>query len=368
MNTPRFVHNNGGMLEIDFAAVAGNWRRLSRLAKTADCAAVVKADAYGLGALPVASHLIEAGCRHFFVASLDEAVRLRDGLAERIKGRVIYILNGVMNAAEATEAAVPGMVPVLNHPDGVALWRQTAKYRQQRLPAALHVDTGMNRLGLSEAELSQLRVSPDGLDGLDIILLISHLACADQIDHPLNRVQLDRFSRWRRRWFPNVPASLANSAGILAGPEYHFDLVRPGATLYGVNPIEDSFPNPMRPVLRLSAGILQIREVVAGDSVGYGASHCFQKPARLATVGLGYGNGLPRSLSECGQAKIGGRWHKLLGRVSMDSCCIDITDLPPEAAHPGDQVVFLDADYDINNMAQQANIIAYELLCHLGKA
>jgi alanine racemase len=278
----------GAVLEIDLGAVTANWRLLARRAAPAQCAAVVKANAYGLGAAPVAKALAAAGCRLFFVATLDEAIALRAALGPEPE---IAVFNGPF-AGTAPEFAAHGLIPVLNEPGQIEAWKTQAP-----APAILHVDTGMSRLGLSAREFAALG---DDLRKCAIPwrAVISHLACADTPDHGLNEQQRARFAAAVQR-IPGIPASLAASSGIFLGPAYHFDFVRPGAALYGVNP-QPGGANPMRQTVRLSGKILQVREIDRGESVGYGAAHVMQKPGRVATVAVGYADGWLRSLSQRG--------------------------------------------------------------------
>lgn len=348
------------VLEIDLAAVVANWRLLAERVGPAECAAVVKADGYGLGAVPVAQALAAAGCRLFFVATLDEGLALRKAAPQACE---IAVLHGPPpnSAAEFAEA---GLVPVLNDPGQVAEWRRIAA-RRGPLPAMLHLDTGMARLGMTPRDFGRLA---DDLCRPSLIrwrALLSHLACADEPDHPLNRAQHARFLAARRRW-PEIPASLAASSGIFLGEDYHFDLVRPGAALYGVNP-QPGQPNPLRQIVRLEARILQIREVDAGQTVGYGATHVAASAARLATVAVGYADGLMRSLSRRGSGRIGGVRVPLLGRVSMDLAVFDVSAVDAEDARPGGLIELLGEDYGVDAAAADAGTIGYEILTALGR-
>lgn len=232
------------------------------------------------------------------------------------------------------------------------------------LPALVQFDTGMARLGLPPAEAAVLAAEPDRLAGVDTQLVMSHLACADEPGHPLNRTQLDRF--WAlRQAFPGVPASLAASSGIFLGADYHFDLGRPGVALYGVNPTPER-PNPMRPVLRLEARILQVRHIDPGESVGYGAAHRASRPTKVATVPIGYADGFLRSSSSRGHFLLNGERAPILGRVSMDLITLDVTDFPEAHAHPGAAVVAIGDARPIDAVAADAGTIGYEFLTGLG--
>jgi len=349
----------GGILEIDLAGIVANWRFLSQLVAPAGCAAVVKADAYGLGASAVAKALAASGCRRFFVATLDEALTLRAALPDPVE---IAVFNGPAPDS-AAEFAAYRLVPVLNDPGQIAEWDQAA--RRGKLPAMLHVDTGMARLGLTLREFERLADDLRRPGAICWRALISHLACADEPDHPLNADQRARFVAARCR-LGGVPASLAASSGIFLGREFHFDFVRPGAALYGVDPRAGA-PNPMRQVVRLNARILQIREVDAGQPVGYGAAHVMPAAGRLATVAVGYADGWLRSLSHRGSGRIGRVRVPLLGRVSMDLAVFDVSAVDPAAARPGCFIELLGEEYGVDAAAADGGTIGYEILTALGR-
>jgi alanine racemase len=350
----------GAILEIDLAGVAANWRALASRVEPADCAAVVKADAYGLGALQVSAVLAAAGCRLFFVAELDEGIALRGALSASCR---IAVLNGPLPGT-AEEFVSHQLVPVLNEPGQIADWEEIAR-RYGGMPAMLHVDTGMARLGLTAREFARLTDELSQQSATRWRGLISHLACADQPAHPLNDLQLARFTSLRRH-FEGLPSSLAASSGIFLGPEFHFDFVRPGAALYGINPQPGS-PNPMGQVIRLKGRILQVREVERGESVGYGATHVMNRPGRLATVALGYADGWRHSLSHRGSGRLGGQRLPLLGRVSMDLVVFDVSTADPALARPGGFIELLDDDYGADAAAADAGTIGYEILTALGR-
>jgi alanine racemase len=352
--------NAGGVLEIDLAGIVANWLYLSRQVAPAACAAVVKADAYGLGARAVAPALAAAGCRRFFVATIDEAVALREALPRSFE---IAVLNGPSPGA-AGEFAARGLIPVLNDPGQIAEWEQAAA-RQGPLPAMLQIDTGMARLGLTTREFERLADDLLRSGAICWRALISHLACADEPGHPLNAQQRARFVAARRR-FGGIPASLAASSGIFLGREFHFDFVRPGAALYGVNPRTDT-ANPMRQIVRLNARILQIRDVDAGQPVGYGATHVMSAAGRLATAAVGYADGWLRSLSHRGSGRIGGIRVPLLGRVSMDLAVFDVSAVDPLVARPGAFIELLGDDFGVDAAAADGGTIGYEILTALGR-
>lgn len=348
----------GAHLEIDLDAIRANWRLLAgRLGRTA-CAAVVKADAYGLGADIVAPALAAEGARQFFVAHLSEAIALRPALPADAE---ILVLNGLPAGAEA-ECDAHGIVPVLNSLARIDAWTALARRNGRVLAAALQVDSGMSRMGLTPAEVETLAGDRSRLEGIAVRLVMSHLACAETPDHPMNRAQLTRFEA-ARRLLPAAPASLANSSGIFLGPDFHFDLARPGAALYGLAPVAGA-ANPMRPVVRLMGRILQVRDIPAGTEVGYGATWTAPRPSRIATVSVGYADGYLRSLSRKATALAGDTPVPLVGTVSMDSVTFDVTDAPH--ATEGGFLQLIGASNPVDALAAQAGTIGYEILTSLG--
>ena len=351
--------STGGVLEIDLAAIAENWRRLgARLAPPATAAAVVKADAYGLGMAQVAPALAEAGCTLFFVATLDEGLALR----RLLPAAEIAVFNGPLPGT-GDDFRQARLVPVLNDLGQIAAWRDAPDTRA--LPAIIHVDTGMARLGLTPADVARLGASPQMLAGLDLRAIMSHLACADEPAHPLNAQQLAAF-RAARALLPRAPASLAASSGIFLGTDYHFDIVRPGVALYGANPTP-GHPNPMAQVVRLKGRILQVRDVDRAATVGYGAAHRMERAGRIATVAVGYADGWLRSSSHRGSAGIAGQRVPVIGRISMDLMTLDVTGIDPALTRPGDFVDLIDDHHGVDAVAAAAGTIAYEILTALGR-
>lgn len=346
-------------LTIDLAALSTNYRLLADRAKPARCAAVVKADAYGLGIEAVALCLHDAGCRVFFVAHLAEGIELRalldDAAAE------IFVFNGLLPGEEDLFHR-HRLCPVLNDLGQIERYSAFGA-RNTPQPAALHLDTGMSRLGLPPRELDILASDLSKLDGVDLRYVMSHLACADTPGHPLNREQLSAFESALPR-LPKSAASLAASSGIFLGPDYHFDLVCPGVALYGVAPLAGE-PNPMKQVINLKGTIIQIRDVDAPRTVGYGATHQFAGPSRVATVAAGYADGYLRSLSGRGTAFIDGITVPIVGRVSMDLITLDITKTPQ--AKLGDFVELIGPHHDVDAIAREAGTIGYEILTGLGR-
>ncbi|MBF0356376.1 MAG: alanine racemase [Alphaproteobacteria bacterium] len=345
----------GAVLTIDLQALADNWRGLKgRLKPGADLASVVKADGYGLGADQVASALAKAGCKSFFVARLDEGIRLRKTLGSQ--GR-IFVLDGPLPGT-AKEFIAHDLTPVLNEAGQISYWASESKGQAK---AALHLDTGMNRLGLPSVELADLQPA---LEACGLCLVMSHLACAEESENPKNAQQLERFNQMRRL-LPPLPASLSNSSGVFLGADYHFDLVRAGVALYGVNPTPD-LPNPMTQVVQLQGKIVQVRDVDLPETVGYGATHRVEAPALIATVGVGYADGWPRALSNRGFGVLGGVRVPLVGRVSMDLITFDVTQAPSHLVKPGGFISLLGDGLTVDDVAETAGTIGYEILTNLG--
>ncbi|HVW74769.1 MAG TPA: alanine racemase [Rhizomicrobium sp.] len=351
-------------LTVRLEALASNYRTYCRLASSCAVAAVVKADGYGLGAGPVATRLADAGCDSFFVARLQEGIALR-AILPRSR---IFVLDG------APSGAVPALIshrliPVLNSLDQIATWSAAASAGRQVLDAVVHVDTGMNRLGLSGDELSVLAAeSVTRLSGLNLVLVMSHLACADDPANRLNSLQLSRF-RQVLAMLPPAPASLAASHGTMLGMEYHFDLVRPGVALYGANPLTyegtgEPAPNPMQSVAVLRARVLQLRRIQLDECVGYGATFRAKRSTALATIGLGYADGFPRALSGKGFAVLNGARVPIVGRVSMDTIVLDVTDMV-EAPRVGDEAELLGERVGLSEVAALAGTNEYEILARL---
>lgn len=348
----------GAELVIDLDALVANWRQIAELVRPAACAGVVKADGYGLGAVAVARALAGAGCETFFVAHPQEGIVLREALP----AAVIYVLHGALPGAEDA-LATHRLVPALSSLPQIAAWQALTEHRGP-LAAVLHVDTGMNRLGLGADDVDALTAEPERLAGIDVRLVMSHLACAEETDHPLNRQQRERFEAARRR-LPAAPASLANSSGVFLGPAYHYDLVRPGIALYGGNPLLNR-PNPIRQVVRLQGRILQVRRVDSSMTVGYGATHRVARPGRIATVSVGYADGYLRALSNKGVGVIGDQRVPVVGRVSMDLITLDVTAVAADRVAPGTLVELIGPAMPLEEVAGRAGTNEYEILTRLG--
>jgi alanine racemase len=345
------------VLTIDLAAIVENWRQLAGRAGPAETAATVKADCYGLGMARVAPALAAAGARTFFAATLEEGAALRALLATAH----IYVLNGVAPAG-APEMRRWHLRPCLNSLEQISTWQQAGAGR----PAALHIDTGINRLGLEPDEVEILMKEPSRLAGIDLALVMSHLACADEPSHPLNRVQRERFGEAvAALGLAATPRSIAASSGLFLGSDFQLDLCRPGAALYGLNPLINH-PNPMRQVIRLEGKIIQTRRVDRGMTVGYGATHSIERPGRIAIVGLGYADGFSRSLGNRGYAVLGGERIPVVGRVSMDLIALDVSATPPGLALPGAAVELIGPHHSVEELAAEAGTNGYEMLTALG--
>jgi alanine racemase len=357
---PTQASRAGAVLTVDLDAVRANWRLLANRVGSAACAGVMKADAYGLGMDAVAPALAREGCRVFFTAHLEEGMRLR-GLVP--PDSTIYVLHGGMPGT-AFDFIEHGLIPVLNDPGQIAEWRACASRLDRELPAALQFDTGMSRMGLAPSDVERLCLDPAQLAGIRPVLVMSHLACADEPDHPLNELQRRRFASLRAR-FPGVAGSLANSSAIFLGSEYHHDLVRPGAALYGINP-HPGRANPLHQPVSLHARIVQVREIGAGDIVGYGARYTADGPRRIATIALGYADGWLRALTNRGRACIDGIEAPIAGTVSMDSITLDVSGIDPARLAPGREVELLGPHQTVDQVALDAGTIGYEVLTRLG--
>ena len=354
----------GGVLTIDLAAIEANWRKLSSITVPVECAAVVKADGYGCGLEQVAAKLAKAGCRTFFVADVAEGRRVRAIARESI----IYVLNGIMPGT-AQSFADASLRPVINSTTELAEWDSFVAAKTWRGGAALHVDTGINRLGITPDEAAAIawRIHSEHHG---FTLLMSQLACGDTPDHAMNDRQIRMF-REIRIMYRGIPSSLAHSSGIFLGGTVYCDLVRPGAALFGVNPTPGR-PNPMRPAVELKARIIQVRTIKRGESVGYGAAWTATRPSRLAIVAAGYADGFLRS---AGAAKhkaaaeviVAGKRCPLAGRVSMDLLAVDVTDLAEGTVRRGDFATLIGDGIGVDDLAAAMGTIGYEVLTSLGR-
>jgi len=353
-----------GVIVVDLTQARANWRALARHVTPSECGAVVKADAYGVGAARIIPALAEAGCRNFFVATPEEA---RDARALATDA-AIYVLDGLIPGT-ARELMSISAIPVLASLREVREWAAHTSDDADLPPAALHIDTGLNRLGMSAEEVERLARDTVLLARLRLALVMSHLACADEASHPMNREQLDTFNRLRAT-LPFAPASIAASDGMMLGSEYHFDLVRPGYALYGGQAAPERL-TPVRPVVRVCARILQVRDVARGGRIGYSASYRAHRPHRIATVAAGYADGVFRHASSTdeepgGVVSIRGRLAPIVGRVSMDLITVDVSHIDDFPPHPGDWVDLVGPELAIETVGAGAKTIGYEVLTRLG--
>ncbi len=352
-----------GVLTVDLDAVVANWRKLEKTAVPAECAGVIKADAYGCGVEPVARALASAGCKTFFVATIEEARAARVA----VPSAAIYALGGFFQNTGEAYAKIDCR-PVIGDLNELAEWDVFCRRSGWRGSAAIQIDTGMHRLGLTVTEAQGLIPRINAGDH-GITLVMSHLASAEQLNNPVNARQLAAF-REIASLFSGVPTSLANSSGIYLGAQFVFDLVRPGAALYGVNPTPEA-DNPMQPVVELKARIVQIRNIERGDTVGYGGTWTARRPTRLAIVSAGYADGYFRAASandgtRGAEVIVAGRRCPIAGRVSMDLIAVDITDLPPIGARRGHMVTLLGEGITVDELAHHFGTIGYEVLTSLG--
>jgi alanine racemase len=353
------------VLRIDLDALRANWRMLNEASGNAECAGVIKADAYGLGIEQICRALTNEGCRTFFAATLDEGRRIRAVQP----GAVIYILDGLLPGAGPYYSGFD-LRPALSSLPEIREWAHYCRQQRRRLPAAIHIDTGMNRLGLPARDVEPLAAAPDLFESFDLTLVMSHLACADTPENPKNPEQRQLFERLARQ-LPPAPLSLANSGGIFLGAEYHYDLVRPGIVLYGGRAHEGR-PSPMKTVVRLSARILQVREAEPGETVGYGATYTIERPSRIATIACGYADGFLRALSgPTGKpgpvGYIGSYPVPVVGRVSMDLITLDVSGVPEALAHRGAWVEVMGDRVTLDDLTDRAGTIGYELLSRLSR-
>jgi alanine racemase len=350
----------GAILTIDLAALAANWRLLRDKVQPVECAAVVKADAYGIGLEPAVEALARAGCRTFFVAHISEALRVR-----AIETNcTLYLLNGLTPSSSET-LAHSNIRPVLSSFSELEEWASHCKTADVKLPAAVQFDTGINRLGIPADQIERARPL---FDAFEPALLMSHFVESEVISER-NAAQIAAFEKARAA-FPNIPASLCNSSGIFLQERPFLDLVRPGYALYGGNPTPNA-PNPMRSVVTLQARILQVRDIAAGERVGYGGEWTAPRASRLATLSIGYADGLPRSGTAIGrsgiEAVVARRRCPFVGRLSMDLSIVDVTYLPDGAVQRGDFAEILGDTIGIDELGRKSGTIGYEILTRLGQ-
>lgn len=358
--TSKTAPYSGAHLTIHLGAIVHNWQQFQTFGPNTEAAAVVKADSYGLGAGLIAEALQKAGCRTFFVATLDEGIHLRDTIPER----EIFVFQGLLAGHEPYFIEY-GLTPCLNSLAQVRRWQAAAKPLGRPVPAALHLDTGMSRLGFDQADTETLLGDWTVLDGLDLRLILSHLACADDPNHPQNAQQLALFQH-AKTLLPEVRFSLSNSEGAFLGSDYLFDMIRPGIGLYGG--LTSSHPTAgFQNVVTLEAALLQVRSVPKGQPVGYGASFITSRNSRLATIDVGYADGFFRYLSNQTHVICAGYKVPVVGRVSMDTVIVDVTDLPDGLLQQQSHMTILDSTRTMETLAQDAKTISYEVLTSLGR-
>ena len=352
---------SNSFLEINIDSIIHNYQLINNKVGNTECAAVLKADAYGMGASVVAKALDKVGCSTFFVATIDEGIELRACFSKN--ENQIAVLSGLLEGSEDIFYSNK-LTPVLNDTEQIKKWAIYNKQKKISATSILHIDTGMNRLGLTINELYDIIKNPTELKQLHVEWIMSHLACGDQPRDIMNEKQLSVFLNAKKE-FPNVKASLANSAGVFLGQSYHLDMVRPGIALYGSG--SGSIPSkPLKQVIKLYSRILQIRTLSTGASVGYGASYRVSEATRVATVGLGYADGYLRSLSNCSWVFFNGLRLPVIGRISMDYITIDITQIASEKIKTGDFIEIIGDKFTLDDLATVANTVPHELLTRLG--
>lgn len=347
-------------LIIDLDAVAYNYRTLcSHMQERTFCAAVIKANAYGMGVKEVAPRLYQEGCRHYFVALVSEAIELQRFIGQ---DTFIYVLNGLRRGDEEVYAHY-NLIPVLSDPLQIHLWNSFCESKQQCLKAALHFDTGLTRTGLSVKAVQNLGLLQ--ISHMEIVCVMGHLACTYQSSHAMNEAQRQLFDILRKR-FPFALASFANSGALFLGSAYHYDMARVGLGLTGCRTAVPRGEYVLKPALKAYAQILQINDVSQGTSVGYDATFIAQRASRIATLGVGYADGYLRSLSNRGEVYFEGQKLPVVGKVSMDLLTIDVTDVPPNKIHTGDWVELFGDNLFIHDLAKKADTVSWELFTRLG--
>jgi alanine racemase len=359
----------GGLVMIDLRALRSNYRALAKVVGAARVAGVVKADAYGLGIAQVVPALAAEGCDTYFVASADEGMAARRAAPDAR----IFVLNGLFGEEAAALFAEQRLTPVLNGAADIALWERHCARNGSDRSCAIQVDTGLNRLGLTVQQALAFAADNALTRAVEPVLVMSHLACGDDREHPLNRRQMEAFVAVRAA-FPGVNASLANSSGLLLGRDFHLDLVRPGIAVYGGAP---STGVTMKTVVTAEARVLQVRRARVGEAVSYGATQLLTRDSLVAVAAVGYADGLPRSASGSGvplrgalpggAGSINGRRVPILGRVTMDLTMFDVTDLGPDAVVAGNFIQLFGTELPIDEAAKAAGTIAYEMLTGLSR-
>jgi len=348
------------ILEINLARVVENYKTMSKSIKTGCIVApVVKANGYGLGAAPISESLYKSGCKAFCVAYVEEAIQIR----EKIPSAEIYVFHGVQQS-DLEIAHRKNLIPVLNDLYQIELWNSYAAKNNKKLPAVIHVDTGMGRLGLTESNIEKIANNEDFCSFIDIKYIMSHPSCADDPERKENAKQLEELKKISAL-FPDTKISFANSAAIMLGNEYHFDMVRPGCSLYGINPMP-SKPTPVQQVATLKAEVIQIRNIEKDQAISYSGRYQAKKGDRIATVLCGYADGYLRCLTGKGSAHFEGMRLPIVGTVTMDMVMIDISKVPENRLQYMNYVELLGDHITVDELAQSANTIGYEILTSLG--
>lgn len=350
-------------LIVNLQATVENYKRLSNIAGKAECAAVLKADGYGLGAVPIALRLYENGCRTFFVAYVDEGIQLRQAFIQNSIDVDIFILNGLLPGLESTFTDY-NLVPTLTDMDQISRWQRYCRMVGRKLPASLHIDTGMARTGLPGKEIQSL-LDSQLLNDIDIRLILSQMVYSHGEDPVYSAFQRQRFESALRQ-LPKAPASLAKSGAIFLGEDYHYQMVRPGVGLHGINPTTD-LENPLLPVVSLWAKVYQVQDVVCGQTIGYSQTFEVKAPMKIATITLGYADGYPWALTNKGHVYFGDYKAPIVGRISMDLMTADVTHVPEALVHNGAWAQIIGQEMTIDKIAQAAKTVPYEVLLGLGK-
>lgn len=349
------------ILKIDLAAIAGNYKLLQSNCENSKVGATVKANAYGLGAAQIAKVLHAGGCEDFFVVSVAEGLELRSLLGNGVN---IYILYGPFTE-DCDFLQEHNLIPVINHLGQLELWQKLARRLQKELPFVLHIDTGINRLGMPVNEVKRLIDKADLFSNLKMLYLMSHLTASEEKDSPSNSQQLLLFNQLAA-YFPGIKKCFVNSSGIFLGSDYHFDLARPGAAIYGLNPTPYA-ANPMKNVIALVSPIIQIKTIESGEMVGYNGTFTADRNHTIATLPIGYADGYLRALSNTGIVYINNRPAPVVGRISMDLITVDISDLSPADIFLGQEVEIIGKNSPADKIAKLCNTNGYEILTSLGK-
>jgi alanine racemase len=356
---------SGPIATIDLGIIADNYRALQTTCGAAEVAATIKADAYGLGAMRIAQTVYAAGCRSFYVAHFEEALALRTLHTDT----TVFVLHGIPVGAEA-EAHAKNITPIVTDLGALERITTLGKKLNTQISVNLHRDTGMNRIGFSESEWNTLIAAPDKLNGCNAAWVMSHFACSDEPDHPMNEQQCQKFIRATKP-FPSAKKTLANSHGIFLGKQMHFDQVRPGRALSGTGTTDIKSTGGLKNALSLHAPIIQLRSIDSNCTVGYGATQRVEKSMRLAALAYGYADGLHRAFSNTDQISghhfyLRGIAVPIVGRISMDLVMVDVSKIPEHLVNIGDRVEIVGEHQSVDDFAAQIGTIGYEVMTHMG--